>query len=302
MDLNLEGMRDRTAAGQWSVDEFDWSEPIEGADGLGPRQLKDAGQMLLFVSGLERRAARIFDLCAHYAPDETTREIYRLFYEDEIRHSEAETRLAARLGVEWKDLPRPTRMAFKSMDRLADWEHRNPFVYDMASSSILLFELALDGILIPVLKERIKDPLQNEIFRRIDVDESRHLAMDYWVLDRKGDPETDWRRELPREAREQMRNPSVIRMYAHLGELLLTLLASFGAMAFTVPTVRQLARDPRHLDGYLARVKRIPHKAPNATNVETFKMSMKGLERILKVGDLVFARKRPHASADASVH
>ena len=64
--------------------------------------------MVLFTAGLERQAAKIFELNAHYITDKRAKQIFELFAIDENRHAEAEIRLARRLGVRWKDLPLAT--------------------------------------------------------------------------------------------------------------------------------------------------------------------------------------------------
>ncbi|MCA9772825.1 MAG: hypothetical protein KC466_10495 [Myxococcales bacterium] len=116
-NVDLDRILDATRRGQWSVHAFDWDQPLGGIEGTSKRELREMGRMLVFTAGLERQAARIFDLCAHYVADKRAKQIFELFAIDERRHAEAEIRMAARHGVGWGDLPLVTRAAFRDMER-----------------------------------------------------------------------------------------------------------------------------------------------------------------------------------------
>src|SRR5262249_51522146 len=116
MDLDLDRMLQLVRNGQWSLDEIPWSQPLQGLEQLSRRQRLEAGRSLLFPAGLERQAAKVFSLCSEFVPDARAAEIYRLFCTDELRHAEAEVRLAARYGVTWKDLPAGVRLMFQLVE------------------------------------------------------------------------------------------------------------------------------------------------------------------------------------------
>jgi hypothetical protein len=62
--------------------------------------------------------------------------------------------------------------------------HRvHPAVY---SAIIPFTELVLDGALIKHLDATLSDPVSSEVFRRINADEARHLAVDFYLLERYG--------------------------------------------------------------------------------------------------------------------
>ncbi len=48
---------------------------------------------------------------------------------------------------------------------------------------IPMLEVALDGALIKFITDEVKDPVAQEVFKRINSDESRHLAVDFEVMD-----------------------------------------------------------------------------------------------------------------------
>jgi hypothetical protein len=282
MDLDLDRMLESVQAGQWSLDDLDWSQPLAGAEALDGRTRREAGRALVFTARLERQAARIFTLAAEHADDPRAAAIYHWFAIDERRHADAEVRLAARYGVGEHDLPRPLDWAMRVLESHFDsGDHPNPALHEMTSASIILFELALDSLLIPSLKDLTEDALQARVFRLIDLDESRHLAMDYWLLDRKG------ARYAGVDARTILTGgvtPSRfdrLRGRWRLGVTLVALIAAFGTTTVTMPVMRKAAEGGR-MDRYLARVAAIPKKAPHAPRLATFRMALGGQRRVLE--------------------
>ncbi len=281
MELDLDRVLAATRAGQWSVDELDWSQPVQGAEHLGPADRRSLGLALVFVAGLEEQAARVFALCADYVDDPRAQEIYRLFAEDERRHAEAERRLAARFGVSHRDLPRAARWMFHSLAGNFDPPTRG--VHEVSSATILLFELGLDTLLVPALRDKVADPLQEEVFRRIDRDESRHLAMDYWLLDRKG-AEFGGRplAEVlgggqPRTLRERITTRYI------LWRTMVAFLVGFAANGIAMRDFARDVQDPERLRRYQRRVEDVPRKAPRALDATAYRMGLKGQRIIFKL-------------------
>jgi hypothetical protein len=286
MDLDLDRMLDAVRAGQWSVDDFDWSVPIRGLDRISARDRREAGRALVFTARLERQAANIFALASEFVDDPRARAIYQLFAIDERRHADAEVLLARRYGVAEADLPRPLDWAMRVLE--SGWDSPRRALHEISSASIILFELALDSLLIPALKDLTDDPLQTRIFRLIDLDESRHLAMDYWLLDHKGE------RYAGRDARAIMNDspPSLARRVRGRWELVKTLgamLLAFGTTTVTMPMLRA-ATEGKRMERYAQRVAAIPAKAPHALDLATFRMAMYGQRRILALMGRLGAR------------
>jgi hypothetical protein len=280
MTLDLDRMLAAVQAGQWSVDDLDWSRPLAGAERLSAAERREAGLALLMTAGLERQAARIFALCARYVDDPRAVEIYRWFEADELRHAEAEVRLARRYGVEWDDLPAPIRWMFHTLVKNFDPPDRG--VHELSSATILLFELALDSILIPTLKGKVDDPLQAEVFRRIDRDESRHLAMDYWLLERKGElyRGRTLRELLAEDGPVTLRRR--LRGRYRMSRALVALLVGFAAGTRAMPSMSFAGVDPAFVARYLRRVNDVPRKAPAAMGVPTFRMGLRGQRWIMQ--------------------
>ncbi|MEW6776024.1 MAG: hypothetical protein AB1405_07010 [Bdellovibrionota bacterium] len=247
---------------QWSVHEIDWNRPLEGAGHLSASEKRELGLMLVFTAGLEYQAAEIFRLCARYVNDPRAKQIYDYFYTDEIRHARAEIAMAKRLGVRWKDLPLVSRMTFQSLRRL--WQSQSRILYELAASQIVLFEIGLDGLLIPLLKEKIKDPILEETFRRIDVDESHHLAMDYWLLDRKG-----------RRAEGVGFDWQWIDLVRAIAIAPLAPIGMAAASRQSRHMQRELAR-PERIRAYWKRVKKVPQKSPHAMDYGVYRQGLKG--------------------------
>ncbi len=256
MNLDLDRMLEAVSKGQWSVDDFDWDRPVEGEDRLPANERKLLGKLLLFTAGIERLGADAFRAHANQVSDPRAKAIFELIALDEERHAAAEVRMAKRLGFRWNELPWVTRLAFREVGQ--DLRYPSPgaqqYIHENISMLILLFELALDTVLIPTIKNRLNgDPVHEEVFRLLDKDESRHLSMDYWLLELKGSAP----REKSRGRLWYLRNdPIRLRSLA-------ALLAGFAAMT---PVTRKLFT-PEQMADYWKRVEAIPKKSPHAGNV-----------------------------------
>ncbi|MCB0219987.1 MAG: ferritin-like domain-containing protein [Chrysiogenetes bacterium] len=251
--LDLESLLEKSHAGQWSVADFDWETPFPPGLPISERKRQLLGRVLLFTAGVERLGAYAFQINARNSMHPTVRELFEVIAKDEFRHAEAETLLARRLGVEWKDLPWLMRRAFKvlSHDLRKLKGVRGRLFHEIVGTQIVLFELGLDSLWSPTVREMIDDPFQNEIIRMIDRDESRHLAMDYWLLEQKGTG-TD-RTSL--NARRILANLPLRLSSAALGA---------GAFLTFFWSVRNLEISPERFDDYWTRVQAIVDKSPHA--------------------------------------
>lgn len=251
--IDLESLLEKSHAGQWSVADFDWETPLPPGLPISERKRRLLGRVLLFTAGVERLGAYAFQVNAKNSTHPTVRELFEVIAQDEFRHAEAETLLARRLGVEWKELPWLTRRAFKVLSRdLRKLKGaRSRIFHEIVGTQIILFELALDSLWSPTVREMIDDPFQNEIIRMINRDESRHLAMDYWLLERKG------------LSNDQM-SLNVLRILANLPLRLSS--AALGAIAFLgfFWSIRNLEIAPERFDDYWIRVQEIVDKSPHA--------------------------------------
>ena len=134
---------------------------------------------------IENVGARGFAAMAKKAPTPTIAEIYRYFHAEEQRHANAELALMKRWGMlEDGEIPEPNvniRMAIEWLDTYAD-----DMPLSVLGTVIPMLEVALDGALLKFLLEEVHDPVCHQVFEKINNDESRHIAVDFEVLDMIG--------------------------------------------------------------------------------------------------------------------
>lgn len=129
--------------------------------------------------------ARGFAALAKKAPDPTIAEIYRYFHAEEQRHANAELALMKRWGMlDEGELPKPNvniRLAIEWLDTYSDG-----MPLSVLGTVIPMLEVALDGALLKFLLDSVEDPVCHQVFEKINNDESRHIAVDFEVLDMIG--------------------------------------------------------------------------------------------------------------------
>ena len=181
-DLDTASMLQKCNRLQWSVHDIDWGAP--GAD-VGAEQARALRAFMVDLYWIESAAAIVFRAMSEATAEQPLRDIYATFAVDEQRHADAELGLMRRWGiVAANEVPAPNlnaRNLLTTIDRVA---HRlNPAVF---AAIIPFTELVLDGALVKHLEVAVHDPVCREVFRRINADEARHLAIDFYVLERTG--------------------------------------------------------------------------------------------------------------------
>ena len=175
----LETVRDR----QWALADIDWDAP--GAELITAEQRPRLAAFMADLVWIEHVGARGFAALTRKAPPGALREIYRYFHAEEQKHANAELALMKRWGMlEDGKVPEPNvqvRMAISVLDRYGD-----DMPFTALAALIPMLECALDGALVKFLLEEVRDPLCHEVFRHINSDEARHIAVDFEVLDRVG--------------------------------------------------------------------------------------------------------------------
>jgi rubrerythrin len=179
MDMMLERIKDR----QWALADFDWDAP--GAETIGDKFRPKLKAFMADLCWIENIGARGFAALAKKAPTPTIAEIYRYFHAEEQRHASAELALMKRWGMlDDGEMPEPNiniRLAIEWLDRYSD-----DMPLSVLGTVIPMLEVALDGALLKFLLEEVQDPLCHKVFEKINNDESRHLAVDFEVLDMIG--------------------------------------------------------------------------------------------------------------------
>lgn len=168
---------------QWSTDSFDWDAP--GADRVSDAQAAALKPFMADLYWIERIAAVVFGAMARREADPVRRAIFESFEADEARHAEAEHRLMVRWGIAGRRfMPEPNPSIAKLLGALEQNAERiHPSVF---AAIVPMTELVLDGALVKYLTRAVDDPLCARVFDRINADEARHLAMDFYMLEHYG--------------------------------------------------------------------------------------------------------------------
>jgi len=181
MDMTemLNKIKDR----QWALADIDWDAP--GVETISEEFRPKLKAFMADLSWIENIGARGFAAMAKKTDDPTLAEIYRYFHAEEQRHANAELALLKRWGmIEHGEMPEPNvniRLAIEWLDKYAD-----DMSLSVLGTVIPMLEVALDGALLKFLLDEVKDPVCHQVFAKINNDESRHIAVDFEVLNRLG--------------------------------------------------------------------------------------------------------------------
>ncbi|TFV56844.1 ferritin-like domain-containing protein [Mycobacterium sp. PS03-16] len=179
MDAMLDKIKDR----QWALADIDWDAP--GAETISDEFRPKLKAFMADLCWIENIGARGFAALAKKAPTPTIAEIYRYFHAEEQRHANAELALMKRWGMlDDDEMPEPNvniRLAMDWLDRYAD-----DMPLSVLGTVIPMLEVALDGALLKFLLEEVDDPVCHRVFEKINNDESRHIVVDFEVLDMIG--------------------------------------------------------------------------------------------------------------------
>jgi hypothetical protein len=179
MDAMLEKIKDR----QWALADIDWDAP--GAETIRPEFRPRLKAFMADLCWIENVGARGFAAMAKKAPTRTLAEIYRYFHAEEQRHANAELALMKRWGMlDDGEMPEPNvniRLAIEWLDRYSD-----DMSLSILGTVIPMLEVALDGALLKFLLDEVDDPVCHQVFEKINNDESRHIAVDFDVLNMIG--------------------------------------------------------------------------------------------------------------------
>jgi hypothetical protein len=175
-DAMLQTIKDK----QWSLADIDWDSP--GAESMSEETRARMTPFMADLVWIEHIGARGFAALAKKAPTATIREIYQHFHAEEQKHANAELALMRRWGMlEGDRIPEPNiqvKLAIKVLDTYGD-----SLPLHGLAALIPLLEVALDGALVKFLTDEVSDPLCLEVFRHINSDESRHILVDFEVLE-----------------------------------------------------------------------------------------------------------------------
>lgn len=186
-------MKEMCQRDQWHVDDLDWDKT--------PRAMSRDDEIAIVqlftdMAGIERLAAALFREQQRRATDPRLEEIFASFVIDEERHAVAAERLAR-----FYDVHRlRTYQTNKSLQRffphfIAAVSHLSD---EIANAYVTGGELILDIALLRSLNDFVADEMSEQAMRLINRDESRHIAIDYHMIDYYGsDAYTEQLRRRP---------------------------------------------------------------------------------------------------------
>ncbi|HET9874807.1 MAG TPA: ferritin-like domain-containing protein [Mycobacterium sp.] len=183
MAIDMEAMLTKVKGRQWALADIDWDAP--GAETIDDEFRSKLKAFMADLCWIENIGARGFAALARKAPTATLAEIYRYFHAEEQRHANAELALMKRWGMlEDDELPEPNiniRLAMQWLDRCSDG-----MPLSVLGTIIPMLEVTLDGALLKFLLDEVDDPVCHQVFEKINSDESRHIAVDFEVLEMIG--------------------------------------------------------------------------------------------------------------------
>lgn len=189
-------MLEKCRRDQWSVEDLDWS--------VTPRPMSREDEVTIVqyftdMSGIERLAKALFEVQYDRARDPLLREIFATFVVDEERHAVVAERLAEHYDVhryrEYRLSPALEEFAPPFLDAV------RYVSADVANVYITAGELLLDVALLRSLDDYVNDEMSKQAMYRINRDESRHIAIDYYMIEYYASPAyREWLRAQPRPA------------------------------------------------------------------------------------------------------
>ncbi len=171
-------MLEKCLRDQWSVDDLDWAQPPP----LLPRDKEEAVvQYFTDMVGIERLAGALFEEQRKKVDDPVLKQIFTTFVQDEVRHAQAAQMLADHFDVNhwrvYQQNPALTRFtpAFVAMVRQLSAEVANTYV--------TTGEIILDVALLRSITDKVDDDTVRDVMDRINRDESRHIAIDFYMVE-----------------------------------------------------------------------------------------------------------------------
>lgn len=164
---------------QWDADDdLDWT--------VEPKALSRDDEMAIVqyftdMSAIERLAGQLFQVQRDLVDDPTLQSIFETFVVDEERHAVVAERLAEHYDVHhYRDYQVNRHLqrfapAFRKVLR-----HVSP---EVANAYITSGEILLDIALLRSLNDFVGDAMSDQAMRLINRDESRHIAIDYFMVE-----------------------------------------------------------------------------------------------------------------------
>lgn len=184
---------------QWKVEDLDWSVEPRALSADDERAIV---QYFVDMAAIERLAKALFEEQRRRATDPTLKKIFATFVVDEERHAVAAERLAEHYNRRRLQEYRVNR----ALERF-----RPPFLHaisqfsaEVANVYITSGELLLDIALLRSIDDYVDDEMSHQVMHLINRDESRHIAIDYYMVEYYASPAyQEWLAAQPRRPLRQ---------------------------------------------------------------------------------------------------
>jgi hypothetical protein len=194
MGLNLKRMLKKCRKEQWALTDLDWTTSPRS---MSRDEEEAVVQLFTDMAAIERLAGALFEEQRRRTDDPVLKEIFESFVVDEVRHSHVAQMLADHYDVNkyrlYQENPHLRRFA-------PHFVHAVRFLSaDMANVYITTGELILDVALLRSLNDYVDDTMSQVAMDKINRDESRHIAIDYYMTEfYASDEYVAWLNEQPR--------------------------------------------------------------------------------------------------------
>ncbi|HUQ08197.1 MAG TPA: ferritin-like domain-containing protein [Kofleriaceae bacterium] len=182
MDLNR--MLEKCQRGQWRTEDLDWSRPPPV---MSPEKERAVVQYFTDMAGIERLAAALFETQRAHTTDPVLARIFSTFVTDEQRHARVAELLAAHYDVRQLQVYRQNEelrvFGFHFLEALRH------VPAEVATTYVTVGELLLDVALLRSIDAYVDDDMSGEAMERINRDESRHIAVDFYMTEHYASPE-----------------------------------------------------------------------------------------------------------------
>ncbi len=176
--MNLQRMLEKCHAEQWSVGELDWDQPPKAMPEEDERAIV---QYFTDMAGIERLAGALFEEQRRRAEDPVLRAIFTSFVQDETRHAHAAQMLADYYDVHhyciYQTNPHLVQFAPHFINAIRYLSN------EIANAYITSGELILDIALLRSINDFVDDAMSQNAMDRINRDESRHIAIDFHMVE-----------------------------------------------------------------------------------------------------------------------
>ncbi|HCP45251.1 MAG TPA: hypothetical protein DIU15_04385 [Deltaproteobacteria bacterium] len=176
--VDLQRMLKKCHSEQWSVGDLDWSRPPKP---MLPETERAIVQYFTDMAGIERLAGALFEEQRKRAVDPVLEEIFSTFVQDELRHAHVAQMLADYYNVHHYEHYQTNGHLLRFAPHFV-----NAIRYlsnEIANAYITSGELILDIALLRSINDFVDDAMSQEAMDRVNRDESRHIAIDFHMVE-----------------------------------------------------------------------------------------------------------------------